>query len=71
MVILIFYVLFFYTTMVQDKTFGAVDISTNQFSGMTIILVLIHMIILIIDRVIYLSQNRYWVKYEYNFYDKK
>ena len=71
MMLLIIYVLFFYTTMVQDKTFGAVNISTNQFSATTIILVLIHMIILIFDRVIYLRQNRYMIKYEYNFYDKK
>ena len=71
MVVLIFYVLFFYTTMVQDRTYGAVNISTNQFSGMSIILVLIHMIILIYDRVIYLRQNRYSLKYDYIFYDKK
>ena len=71
MVLLIFYVLFFYTSMVQDKTYGAVNISTNQFSGMSIILVLIHMIILIYDRVIYLRQNRYSLKFDYIFYDKK
>ena len=71
MIILIFYILFFYTTMVKDKTFGSVDTSTNQFSGMTVILVIFHMIILIIDRVIYLRQNRFILKYEYNFYDKK
>ena len=71
MILLIFYVLFFYTTMIKDKNYGAVDISTNQFSEMTIILVLLHMIILIFDRVIYLRQNKYMIKYEYNFYDKK
>ena len=70
MIIIIFYILLYYTTMVQDKAYGAVNISTNQFSGMTIILVLIHMIILIFDRVIYLRQNRYLITYEYNFYDK-
>ena len=57
--------------MVQDRTYGAVNISTNQFSGMSIILVLIHMIILIYDRVIYLRQNRYRLKYDYIYYDKK
>ena len=51
MILIIFYVLIFYTTMVKDKTYGDVNISTKQFSGMSIILVLIHMIILIIDRV--------------------
>ena len=71
MIILIFYILLFYTRMVQDKTFGSVDISTNQFSGMSIILVIVHMLILIIDRVIYLRQNRYILKYEYFFYEKK
>ena len=71
MIILIFYILFYYTTMVKDKTYGAVDISTNQFSGMTIMLVLLHMLILIFDRVIYLRQNKYIIKYDYNFYDKK
>ena len=70
MILLIFYVLIFYTTMVKDKTYGDVIISTNQFSGMSIIFVLIHMIILIIDRVIYLSQNRYKIKYDYIFYEK-
>lgn len=70
MVLLIFYVLFFYTSMVQDKTYGAVNISTNQFSGMSIILVLIHMLILIYDRVIYLRQNRYSLIFDYIFYDK-
>ena len=30
---------------VKDKTYGDINISTNQFSGMSIILVLIHMII--------------------------
>ena len=56
--------------MVKDKTYGDVNISTNQFSGMTVILVLIHMIILIVDRVIYLKQNRYLVTYDYILYDK-
>ena len=70
LIILIFYILIFYTTMVKDKTYGDVNISTNQFSGMTVILVLIHMIILIVDRVIYLKQNRYLVTYDYILYDK-
>ena len=71
MMVLILYSLFFYTSMVRDKTYGAVNISTNQFSGMSIILVLIHIIILIYDRVIYLRQNRYNIKYDYIFFDKK
>ena len=71
MILLIIYVLIFYTTMVKDKTYGDINISTNQFSGMSIILVLIHMIILILDRVIYLSQNRYKIKYDYILYTKE
>ena len=70
MIFLIIYVLIFYTTMVKDKTYGYVNISTNQFSGMSIILVLIHMIILIIDRIFYLGQNRYKINYEYIFFDE-
>jgi hypothetical protein len=70
MILIIFYVLIFYTTMVQDKAYS-ITISTNQFSGMSVILVLLHMMILIYDRVIYLRQNRYNLKYEYNFYNKK
>ena len=71
MIILIFYLLIFYTTMVKDKTYGDVNISTKQFSGMSIILVLIHMIILIIDRIIYLGQNRYIINYDYMLYDEQ
>ena len=56
--------------MVKDKTYGEVNISTNQFSGLSIIFVLIHMIILIIDRIIYLRQNRYQIDYEYILIDK-
>ena len=70
MILIIFYVLIFYTTMVKDKTYGDVNISTNQFSGLSIIFVLIHMIILIIDRIIYLRQNRYQINYEYVLIDK-
>ena len=70
MILIIFYVLIFFTTMVKDKTYGDVNISTKQFSGMSIIFVLIHMIILIIDRIIYLRQNRYQINYEYILIDK-
>ena len=65
MILLIFYLLIFYTTMVKDKTYDGVNVVTNQFNGMSIILVLIHLIILIIDRIIYLRQNRFMVTYDY------
>ena len=42
MILLIFYLLIFYTTMVKDKTYDGVNVVTNQFNGMSIILVLIH-----------------------------
>ena len=71
MILLIFYLLFFYTSMVKDKTYGGVNITTNQFNGMSIILVLIHLVFLIIDRIIYLRQNRYKVNYEYMITDKE
>ena len=70
MILIIFYVLIFYTRMVQDKEYS-VTISTRQFSSLSVILVIIHMMILIYDRVIYLRQNRYNLKYEYNLYNKK
>ena len=71
MIIIIFYLLVFYTRMIQDKTFGAINIKTNQFSEMTIILVLLHLTFLIYDRVIYLRQNKNEVKIDYIFFDKE
>ena len=64
LIFIIFYVLIFYTTMVKDKTNGDINISINQFSGMSIILFLFHFFILIMDRVIYLRQNIYKAKYK-------
>ena len=65
MIIIIFYVLIFYTTMVNDKIQDDSNIGVNQFNRMTVIILLIHIFILIIDRVFYLRQNRKNVKYEY------
>ena len=57
--------------MVQDKTFGSVDLETKQFSGAMVIALIIHVGILVYDRIIYISQNRNNIKYEYILYDKE
>jgi hypothetical protein len=71
MLLLITFILIFYTTMVQDKTFGAVELDTKQFSGAMVIVLVIHVGILIYDRVLYISQNRNNIKYDYILYDKE
>ena len=50
MIIIIFYALIFYTTMVNDKIQDDSNIGVNQFNRMTVIILLIHIFILIIDR---------------------
>jgi hypothetical protein len=70
MLFIIIFVLLFYTTMVQDKTYGNVEIDTKQFSGEMVIVLLIHVFILVYDRILYISQNRNNLKYEYYLYDK-
>jgi hypothetical protein len=57
--------------MVQDKTYGSVEIDTKQFSGEMVIVLLIHVFILVYDRILYISQNRNNLKYEYYLYDKE
>ena len=71
MVFLIIYLLLFYTTMVQDKTYGAVTVQTKQFSGTMVIFLLIHVGFLVYDRILFISQNRNNLEYEYRLYDKK
>ena len=62
------YILFFFTKMDQDKTYGSVDMDTTQFSGTMVIFLIFHIIILVYDRVIFASQNRENIEYEYYFY---
>ena len=62
------YILFFFTEMDQDKTYGSVNMNTSQFSGTMVIFLIIHIIILVYDRVIFTSQNRENIEYEYYFY---
>lgn len=57
--------------MVQDKTFGAVELDTKQFSGEMVIVLVIHVAILVYDRVLYINQNRKNLKFKYIFYDRK
>ena len=71
MVLIILYSLLFYTTMVRDKIHDKVNMKINQFSGMTVIVVLFHIIILIVDRVIYLWQNRLKVKFKYQYFSEE
>ena len=71
MVLITVYIVLFYTTMVQDVTFDYLSEVTKQFSGSMIVFLFFHVIILFYDRVIYTSQNRYDLQYDYIFYDKK
>ena len=57
--------------MIKDKTFGSVSLQTKQFSGEMVCFLLLHIAILLLDRVIYIRQNRNHLKYEYILYDKK
>ena len=68
MFLLCIYILAFYTQMEQDKTYGPVNLDTTQFSGNMVIYLILHIIILAYDRVIFSSQNRENIEYEYVFY---
>ena len=70
MALLCFYILFFYTNMDQDKTYGSISLDMTQFSGAMVMFLIFHIIILVYDRVIYVSQNREKISYEYIFYKK-
>ena len=56
--------------MDQDKTYGPVNLDTTQFSGNMAIFLILHIIILAYDRVIFVSQNRENIEYEYYFYKR-
>ena len=71
MALIIIFILVFYTSMVKDATFGAVQLDTKQFSGEMVLVLLFHVAILVYDRVLYISQSRSNLKFEYLFYDKK
>ena len=71
MLIIIIYVLVYYTTMVRDKIHDKVNKKVNQFSGMTIIVVLVHIFVLMVDRVIYLRLTRVNVSYKYKYFSEE
>ena len=70
MFLLIVYILFFYTKMIKDNTYGPVNLDTSQFSGTMVLFLIIHVAIIIIDRIIYISQNRENIFYEYYLYKR-
>ena len=70
MTFIIVFILLFYTTMVQDKTFGSIELTTKQFSGEMVIFLLIHISVLVYDRILYISQNTHNLKPKYILYNK-
>ena len=68
--LIIVYILLFYTTMINDTNYGQVELDTKQFSGEMVLVLLVHVAILVYDRVLYISQSRQNLQFEYLFYDK-
>ena len=64
------YILVFYNQMVQDNTYGKINLDTSQFSGSMVLYLILHVTILVIDRIIFVSQNRDNLQYEYIFYKR-
>ena len=57
--------------MEQDKTFGAVIEQQKQVSGNMVVILILHVLFLVCDRIIYIRQNRNNLKYKYAIYNKK
>ena len=70
MFLICMYILLFFTKMDQDKTYGPVNLDTTQFSGNMVIYLIFHILILVLDRIIFVSQNRENIEYEYYFYKR-
>ena len=70
MFLLTVYILFFYTKMIKDDTYGSVNLETSQFSGAMVIFLIIHVTIIILDRIIFISQNQENIIYEYYLYKR-
>ena len=68
--LIIIYILLFFTQMARDNNYGPVNLDTTQFSGNMVLFLTLHVIILLYDRVIYVSQNRDDLKYKYFIYKK-
>ena len=74
MVLIIIYMIIYYSKMEKNEVFddNTGEFTTNkQFDGLMVILVIIHVILLVIDRVIYIKQNRINLKYKYVFIEKE
>ena len=70
MVLVILFIIVFYTSMVKDVTFDALNQETNQFSDSMILYLILHIFFLCYDRVLYINQNRNSIKYKYIIYKK-
>jgi len=70
LILVIIYILLFFTQMAQDKNYGPVTLSTTQFSGNMVLFLILHVFIFVFDRIIYISQNRTDLKYKYFIYKK-
>ena len=70
MFLICIYILFFFTEMDRDKTYGSLNLDTSQFSGIMVISLIFHICILAYDRVIFISQNRENIEYDYFFYKR-
>ena len=70
MFLICMYILVFFTQMVQDNSFDKINLDTTQFSGSMVLYLIFHIIILTIDRIIFVSQNRDNLQYEYIFYKR-
>ena len=68
--VIIVYILIFFTQMAQDTTYGPVDLDTTQFSGAMVLFLILHVVVLVYDRIIYISQNKSNLKYKYFLYKK-
>lgn len=68
--ILIIYIIFFYTKMDQDKTVYNEDtIKLKQFSGNMVIFSFLHVFLIVLERFIYLKNARNISKINYKIYD--
>ena len=70
MILVIIFIIVFYTSMIKDVTYSALNQETNQFSGSMILYLVLHIFFLCYDRVLYISQNRNNLKYQYIIYTK-
>jgi hypothetical protein len=70
MFLICMYILLFFTEMDRDKTYGSLNMDTSQFSGVMVICLILHICIIAYDRVIFISQNRENIEYEYYFYKR-